>query len=113
MKYILIICHDDHFHPTKALVAAIRQWTRREMKRGVVLDGNPLRPAADAVTIRVREGHLRRKNGPFARSREAVCAYVLIEARDKEEAISIASRHPMARVATIEVRPVWSELSGA
>ncbi|MCG8527298.1 MAG: YciI family protein [Opitutales bacterium] len=50
-------------------------------------------------------------SGPFADSNEKVCAYELIECANMEEAVGNASRHPMAKVATIEVRPVWSELA--
>ena len=74
--------------------------------------GNPLRPPGDATTVRVREGKVTLKRCPFARSKEKMCAYELIECSSTEEAIEVASQHPMAKVATIEVRPVWSELAG-
>lgn len=80
--------------------------------RGVRVYGNPLRPASDGTTVRVRNGKLLRTNGPFANSEEKMCAYELIECRDLEEAIAVASQHPMATVATIEVRPIWNELAG-
>jgi hypothetical protein len=39
-------------------------------------------------------------------------AYELIERPSIEEAIDVASQHPMAKAATIEVRPIWNELAG-
>lgn len=40
-----------------------------------------------------------------------MAAYGLIECASLEQAIDVASRHPMARAATIEVRPVWADLA--
>jgi hypothetical protein len=40
-----------------------------------------------------------------------MCAYELIECVSTEDAIDVAAQHPMAKVATIEARPIWSELA--
>lgn len=111
MQYLMIICHDDEFTPTETLVPDIIAWVKEMENRGIRVYGNPLRPASDATTVRVRKGKLLRTNGPFANSEEKMCAYELIECESVEEAIDVASQHPMAKVATIEVRPVWSELT--
>jgi hypothetical protein len=112
MKFLLIICHDDGFVPTEALIKDIFAWIKDMESRGVRAYGNPLRPPSEAVTVRVRKGSLTRTNGPFARSKEKMCAYELIECASFEEAIKVASEHPMAEAATIEVRPIWNELTG-
>ena len=112
MQYLLIISHDELFAPTESLIKDIGAWIRKMERRGVRVYGNPLRPPGDATTVRVREGKVTLKRGPFARSKEKMCAYELIECSSTEEAIEVASQHPMAKVATIEVRPVWSELAG-
>jgi hypothetical protein len=44
-------------------------------------------------------------DGPFAETKEQVAGFYLIEARDLNEAIQIASRLPAAAISTIEVRP--------
>ena len=49
--------------------------------------------------------------GPFAATAEQMAAYELLECADLEEAVSLASRHPMATAGAIEVRPVWEELA--
>jgi hypothetical protein len=59
----------------------------------------------------VREGKAIVTDGPFAETREQVGGYFLINAKDVEEAISIATRIPGARIGTVEVRPV-TEVSG-
>ncbi len=112
MQYLLIISHDDLFTPTETLLKDIGAWIKKMEHRGVRVYGNPLRPAGDATTVRVRKGKVLLKRGPFANSKEKMCAYELIECSSNEEAIEVASQHPMAKAATIEVRPIWKELAG-
>jgi hypothetical protein len=50
-------------------------------------------------------------DGPFVETREQIAGYFLIDAKDLDEAISIAARVPGARIGTVEVRPV-KEISG-
>jgi hypothetical protein len=111
VQYLLIICHDDFFTPTETLIKKIGAWIKKMEGRGIRVYGNPLRPPSDATTVRVREGKVVLTNGPFAKSKEKMCAYELIECFSAEEAIDVASQHPMAKVATIEVRPIWTELA--
>ena len=110
MQYLLIICHDDSFVSNKALVKDIVAWDNKMEQQGIRKYGNPLRPPEDATTVRVREGKVIVTKGPFAKSKEKMCAYELIECQTPEEAIEVASQHPMAKAATIEVRPIWNEL---
>jgi hypothetical protein len=65
-----------------------------------------LQPVETATTVRVRNGKLTVSDGPFAETKEALAGFYLIEARDLDEAIQLASRIPPARVGSIEVRPV-------
>lgn len=111
MQFLLIICHDDNFRPTEGLLSDIKAWIEDANHRGIRVYGNPLRPSGEAVTVRVRHGKLTRTNAPFTDSGEKMCAYELIECRSVEEAVEVASNHPMAKAATIEVRPVWNELA--
>ena len=111
MRYLLIICHDESFAPTKMLIEEIGAWIKEMKGRGIRIYGNPLRPPGDARTVRVRKGGIVLSDGPFAKSKEKMSAYELIECADLEEAIHVASQHPMAKAATIEVRAVWEELA--
>jgi hypothetical protein len=112
MRYLLIISHDDSFAPTGALVKGIGAWIRTMERRGIRIGGNPLRPPSDATTVRIRWGKALIERGPFSKSREKMCAYELIECPSREDAVAAALRHPMAKAATIKVRPVWTELAG-
>jgi len=73
---------------------------------GQYLAAAPLHPTSSALSVRVREGKRLVTDGPFAETREQLGGYFLIEANDSDEALEIAARIPMARVGTVEVRPV-------
>lgn len=110
MKFLLIISHDDRFIPNESLFQDIAAWIKEAEQQGIRLHGQPLRPASDATTVRIRDGVTHVTDGPFSSAREQMCAYELIECKDKAVAVDTAARHPMARLATIEVRPVWADL---
>jgi hypothetical protein len=71
---------------------------------------NALKSANTAAIVRVRSGRLSVTDGPFAETKEQIGGFFLIEARDLNEAIQLASRWPSARLGSIEVRPVEAEL---
>ena len=48
-------------------------------------------------------------DGPFAETKEQIAGYDVIECADLDEAIEIASKHPVARIGTIEIRPFWGQ----
>jgi len=73
---------------------------------GHCLASEALQPAATAAIVRVRQGRVAVSDGPFAETKEALAGFYLIEARDLNEAIQVASRIPPAEVGTIEVRPI-------
>ena len=63
-------------------------------------------PPHAAIALRVRNGKVTTTNGPFAETKEQFGGYYLIEARDLNEAIQVASRIPGAKIGCVEVRPV-------
>lgn len=111
MQFLFIIAHDDRFAPDATLLDRIADWIADAQAQGIRRHGKPLRPCADAVTVRLRDGQLLRSPGPFSNAVEQMCAYELIECADLDAAVQLAARHPMAAAATIEVRPVWAELA--
>jgi hypothetical protein len=78
---------------------------------GKFLGANPLHPVSTATSVRVRDGKALVTDGPFAETREHLGGYFLIDARNLDEAIGIASRIPGARKGTVEIRPVM-EIAG-
>jgi hypothetical protein len=75
-------------------------------KSGHFLGGEPLEPTNTATTVRVRDGKVATTDGPFAETKEQLAGFYLLDARDLNEAINVASRIPPARFGSIEVRPV-------
>lgn len=67
---------------------------------------SPLQPVVTATSVRVRGGKRTITDGPFAETREQLGGFFLIDAKDLDEAIAIASRIPGARKGTVEIRPV-------
>jgi hypothetical protein len=65
-----------------------------------------LEPVRSATTVRMRNGKLSVTDGPFAETKEQLAGFYMIEARDLNEAIRLASGIPPARVGCIEVRPI-------
>ena len=78
----------------------------RLMESGHYVAGGILHPTTCATSLRVREGRNLVTDGPFAETREQLAGYLLLDARDLDEAISIASQHPVAKFGTIEIRPL-------
>ncbi|HUI69596.1 MAG TPA: YciI family protein [Spirochaetia bacterium] len=75
-------------------------------REGRCLASESLQPIQTAVTVRVREGRISVTDGSFAETKEQLAGFYLVDAKDREEAIAIASRIPPARVGSIEVRAV-------
>jgi len=73
---------------------------------GHLIIAQALQGAETAKTLRVREGRLSTTDGPFAETKEILGGFLLIEARDFDEAVRIAAGIPLARLGSIEVRPV-------
>ena len=76
------------------------------LKSGHLINASALQPVTEAVTVRVRGNKLSTTDGPFAETKEHLGGFILIEARDLNEAIQLVTTSPMARVGSIEVRPI-------
>jgi hypothetical protein len=73
---------------------------------GQYLGGHPLQPPAQTTCVRVRDGKRLVTDGPFAETHEQLGGYMLVDVRDRDEAIGIAARIAAARTGTVEVREV-------
>ena len=112
MKFMLIVHHDEEAfskiekEKRQQMLAESIKLTHQLHGAGQYLSASPLHPAATAVMVRVREGKPLVTDGPFIETREQIAGYFLINAKDFDEAISIASKVPGARIGTVEVRPL-------
>jgi len=73
---------------------------------GLLVAAEALQPVDTASTVRVRNGRVMVTDGPFAETKEQLAGFYLIDARDLNEAIQVASKIPPAREGSVEVRPV-------
>jgi hypothetical protein len=73
---------------------------------GHYLGGEALQPVQTATTIRSRNGKVSTTDGPFAETKEQLGGFYLIEAKDLNDAIQVASRIPSVKTGSIEVRPI-------
>jgi hypothetical protein len=108
MKYMLLILNDPTtFDPanTEKLHAEYMAFTQEILDSGEMLSGDPLEGPEAATCVRVRNGKRSVTDGPFAETKEALAGFYMIEARDLNEAIQIASKIPPAKFGSIEVRP--------
>jgi hypothetical protein len=112
MKYILLI-HDDEQAWGKLseaergqIYSEYGQFGQQIKASGQYIGGSQLQPTSTATSVRVRNGKRVVTDGPFAETREQLGGYYLIEAKDLDDAISVAARIPSARMGTIEVRPL-------
>ena len=111
MKYLCLICAETVMEQMSEADAAkhyqeYAEFTQSVKSSGHFIGANRLKPADTAVTVRVRQGKFRTTDGPFAETREQIGGYYVIEARDLNEAINVASRIPGARLGSVEVRPI-------
>ena len=75
-------------------------------KSGHYLSSEALQPVHTATTVRIRNGKVSITDGPFAETKEQLGGFYLINARDLNDAIQVASKIPSARLGSVEVRPI-------
>ena len=111
MRYLLLVCGDEAEQLTPEQTRHRYEdylACEAEMEaRGALLSRERLRPISSATTVRVRHGELILADGPFAETKEQIAGYFLVDCRDLDEAVELASLIPAAQYSTIEVRPVW------
>ena len=111
MKYLCLICADKMMEDMPQADADqhyqdYAEFTESLRRNGQLLSCNRLLPPETATTVRVRGGKISLMDGPFAETKEQIGGYFVIEARDQDEAILVASKIPGAWHGCVEVRPI-------
>ena len=113
MQYLLMCCFEEK--AWDRIPDAERDGIMQEygeviqglVKSGHYLAGAKLKSSSAATTVRGKNGKPVITDGPFAETKEQLGGYHLVECRDLNEALSIASRIPTLRAGgTVEVRPL-------
>jgi hypothetical protein len=112
MKYLLLCCHEEKTldSMSKSECVAVMEETMAYCealkKSGHLIAVEQLEPVQTAMTVRVRNGTASVTDGPFAETKEQLGGFFLINARDLNEAVQVASKFPSVRFGSMEVRPV-------
>jgi hypothetical protein len=112
MQYLCLIYTDESADARmtreegQAIMGEYFAFTEGIKKSGHYVGGNPLQPTKTASTVRLRQGKMSTTDGPFAETKEQLGGYYLIEAKDLNDAIQVASKIPAARSGSVEVRPI-------
>ncbi|HEY6128849.1 MAG TPA: YciI family protein [Candidatus Acidoferrum sp.] len=105
MKYLCLVYGEENKigAMTDDECMAYDQELRNE---GRCLASEALQPVHTAKTVRVRDGKMYIRDGPFAETKECLAGFYLIDAATFDDALRLASQIPPARVGSIEVRPI-------
>lgn len=109
MKYLLLVCTDGEPFDADPAELDPEPWVNEMESRGIRLTGDRLRPPSDATTVRVRNGETLITDGPFVETKEFVGGFDILECADLDEAIEVATKHPMAKFGMLELRPFWTQ----
>jgi hypothetical protein len=89
-----------------ALVDETSAYNEALQRSGHFISAAGLQSVQTATTVRMRKGKVSLIDGPFAEMKEVLGGFYVIEARDLNEAIRVASRSPSLRIGSVEVRPI-------
>jgi hypothetical protein len=112
MKYLLLCCHEEKKmnalseSECDALMEETVAYCEALKKSGHLIAVEQLEPVQTAMTVRVRNGNASVTDGPFAETKEQVGGFFIINVRDLNEAVQVASKFPSVRFGSMEVRPV-------
>ena len=112
MKYLCLVFYDENIinnmtsNEWKSLNHECVACGEGLRESGKMIGGNALHHSSTATSLRIRDGKPLITDGPFAETKEQLAGYYMLDARDLNEAIQLASKIPPARFGTIEIRPI-------
>ncbi len=116
MKYLCLAYYDIEAYaayPPAEMESIIRRCgpLDRELRSSGQLRAVASLVDGSVMTIRHRDGATGVTDGPFVETKEQVGSFFLVEARDLNDAVRVASKHPAANIGeelgwAVEVRPI-------
>ena len=112
MKYLCLVVQDERKYlalsggESEALDNAAIEFADELYENGHMVTGSALGTTQSATTVRVRNGNTSVTDGPFAETNEQVGGFIVLEARDLNEAIALISKMPAVYLGGIEIRPL-------
>jgi hypothetical protein len=112
MKYLLLLYQDARIlegrspEESAKIYDEYMDYTSRIHRDGKYVAGEALQPVSTARTVRQRNGKMLTTDGPFAETKEQLGGFYLVDAKDLDEAIQLATGIPAVRTGSVEVRPI-------
>ncbi|GAB4523580.1 MAG: YciI family protein [Anaerolineae bacterium] len=112
MKYIFLIYNDPAVlmamteEQQHAEFDAYMAFNGEARAHGLLVSGEALQPPYTATTVRVREGQTLTTDGPFAETKEYLGGIYILDCKDLDEAIDMATKIPSAKHSSVEIRPI-------
>ncbi len=112
MRFLCMVCYEQNVLDSLSkpefdtLVAEALAYDDELRNGGHYLYSGALQSIQTATTIRTQPGNVKITDGPFAETKEQLGGFIVIEARDRDEALRLASKIPPIRLGCIEVRPI-------
>lgn len=116
MRYMMLIYSDEEAEAQRsaeeqeAVMQRYYAFTDEVRQRGVLKAGDPLQPTATATTVRLENGKIVTRDGPYEQTPEQMGGYYILDCANLDEAIELAAKIPAAAEGAIEIRPIM-ELS--
>jgi hypothetical protein len=109
VRYMLFIYPDRtvelSVEQRTAIPDAVSAWVSEMEGRGVRLLGAVLEPASVSTSVRVRDGEILVGHGPPVDAEPQISGFNILDCADLDEALEVASKHPVATFGTLELRP--------
>ena len=115
MQYLLLIHDDEQLwagmsdEERGSYFAEYMRFTQELIDSGTYVGGNQLHPSSATTVVRVRGGETLTTDGPFAETKEQIGGFYLVDCKNLDEAIEVASKHPLARRGAMELRPFGAD----
>ena len=111
MRYACIIYYDPETlfgggPEANSVLAECSTYDEVLTASGHFVAGEALTMPHEAMTVRMRGGKMSAVDGPFIETKEMLGGFIIIEARDLNEAVQVAAGIPQARIGSVEVRPI-------
>jgi len=109
MKYMLLVYMDENAmtdDERQHCYVESAKLTQDLNARGQYVSAGPLHSVSTATSVQVRDGKRLVTDGPFAETREQLGGFYIVDAKDLDEAMTIAEKIPPAKYGTIEIRPL-------
>lgn len=119
MKYLCLAYYNEKKFDAlsksevEALVSACQSHDKALHDSGHLVMVASLEAPSASTVVRPRKGKATVSDGPYMETKEQLGAFFIVEARDLNEAIRVASKHPAANLGEdvgwgIEIRPINS-----